>query len=327
MRYFLAFFEPFILTLLGTVILASVLPPSGQWQHVVSIIANAAIVLLFFLHGAKLSRDAIVGAVFHWKLHLTTLMTTFCLFPIIGLLIFKLHLVDSRLATGILFLSLLPSTVQSSIAFTAMARGNVAAAVCGAAFSNLVGIAMTPILVTLLIAPAHPGSSGWHVAQSIVLLLLMPFLVGHMMRPLLVGFVTRHKSMLGLVDRGSILLVVYSAFGAAVLEGLWHQVSVSDLLAVGAICAAQLALILCFTWLLGRWLGFKPADRVVLLFAGSKKSLASGVPMAGVLFPPASLGMILLPLMMFHQIQLIVCAMMARSLGERAGGLAEAPDA
>lgn len=318
MRHLLAFFEPFILSLLATVALASILPPQGTGQQIVSVAANAAIVLLFFLHGAKLSRQAIMGAVLHWRLHLATLVTTFVVFPAVGLLIYKLNLVDSRLAVGILFLSLLPSTVQSSIAFTAMARGNVAAAVCGASFSNLVGIFATPLLVTLLIAPSHSGSSGWHVAQSIFLQLLLPFLLGHAMRPLLADSVARHKKLVGLVDRGSILLVVYSAFGAAVLEGLWNEVSIPDLLTIGVICAVQLAIILAFTWQLGRWLHFAPEDRAVLLFAGSKKSLASGVPMAGVLFPAASLGMIVLPLMIFHQFQLIVCAMIARSLGEQA---------
>lgn len=326
-RPLLAFIEPFVLTLLATVALGTFLPATGIWREVVGVVADSAIVLLFFLQGAKLSREAIVGAVTHWRLHLATLAVTFTVFPAVGWTLARTGLLDSRLAIGILFLSLLPSTVQSSIAFTAMARGNVAAAVCGASFSNLIGIVATPLLVTWLIAPAHSAGSGGQIAQSIVLQLLVPFLAGHVLRPWIGPFVSRHKTMVGLVDRGSILLVVYSAFGAAVLEGIWSQVSVSDLLVLGLICTAELAIILAITTLLGRWLGFAAEDRAVLLFCGSKKSLASGVPIAGVLFPASGLGMVVLPLMMFHQIQLIACAMIARSLGERDERLAKAADA
>jgi sodium/bile acid cotransporter 7 len=324
MRHLVAVIEPFVLTLLATVALASLLPPRGAWMEISSMATDAAIVLLFFLHGAKLSRQAILGAVTHWRLHLATLATTFIIFPLIGLLIFHSGVISGPLAIGVLFLSLLPSTVQSSIAFTAIARGNVAAAVCGASFSNLVGMFATPLLVTLLIAPVQSTGSDWQVAQTIALQLLLPFLVGHACRPLLANFVTRQKKLVGLVDRGSILLVVYTAFGAAVLEGLWNEVSARDLLVIATACTIQLVLVLAITALLGRWLGFAPEDRAVLLFAGSKKSLASGVPMAGVLFPAAGIGMIVLPLMIFHQLQLIVCAIIARSLGDRAERLARA---
>jgi sodium/bile acid cotransporter 7 len=198
-----------------------------------------------------------------------------------------------------------------------MARGNVAAAVCSASFSNLLGIFLTPLLVTLTIR-TH-GSSGLPTGavQSILLQLLLPFVLGHLLRPLIGNFVARHKVMVTAVDRGSILLVVYTAFGAAVLEGLWHRVSALDLAIIGLVCIVLLAIVLLASWILGRMLGFTREDRIVLLFCGSKKSLASGVPMAGVLFPAASVGLIILPLMLFHQIQLIACAVIARRLASQ----------
>jgi sodium/bile acid cotransporter 7 len=319
-RRFLSLLEPFILMLLGTVLLASILPARGGWATLAANAADVGIVLLFFLHGAKLSREAIWEGARNWRLHLTVLATTFVVFPLLGLAFGNVPGMAGPIAAGLLFLTLLPSTVQSSIAFTAIARGNVAAAVCSASFSNLIGIVLTPALVALLMGGVGGQGSGISLSavESIVLQLLVPFVAGHLLRPWIGGFVARQKRLLTVVDRGSILLVVYSAFGAAVVEGLWSRVSPSDLLMIGVICTVMLAVVLVFTWLAGRALGFTREDAIVLLFCGSKKSLASGVPMAGVLFPAAQVGAVLLPVMLFHQIQLIACAVIARRYADAA---------
>ncbi|WP_428970099.1 bile acid:sodium symporter family protein [Sphingomonas sp. Xoc002] len=311
-------FEPFILSLLATVAIATVLPARGAFATFAGYLADAGIVLLFFLHGAKLSRDAIWTGLRNWPLHLAVLASTFLLFPLLGLGMIRLPGIDPSLAMGILFLTLLPSTVQSSIAFTAIARGNVAAAICSASFSNLLGILVTPALVALLMKVE--GGAGVSLAsiEGILLQLLAPFVAGHLLRPWIGGFVSRHKSLLTLVDRGSILLVVYTAFGAAVVEGLWTRVSPGDLGRLFLLCLLLLGLILAATYLIARVMRLSPEDAIVLQFCGSKKSLASGVPMAGVLFPAAQVGVILLPVMLFHQIQLIACAMLARHYGEQA---------
>ena len=315
---FLAVFEPFILMLLGTVVLASLVPARGEMATIVGYAADIGIVLLFFLHGAKLSRDAILSGLRNWKLHLAVLAVTFVAFPLFGLGLSALPFVTGPLAAGLLFLTLLPSTVQSSIAFTAIARGNVAAAVCSASFSNLLGILVTPALVALLMRTA--GSAGISVesVESIVLQLLVPFVAGHLLRPWIGAWVTRRKAMLTIVDRGSILLVVYSAFGAAVVEGLWSRLSLGDLILIGLLCVALLAFVLALTFAVARLMKLPREDAIVLQFCGSKKSLASGVPMAGVLFPPAQVGVILLPLMLFHQLQLVACAVIARRYAESA---------
>ncbi|WP_433911043.1 bile acid:sodium symporter family protein [Sphingomonas yabuuchiae] len=318
-------FEPFILSLLATVLLATVLPARGEFATFAGYLADAGIVLLFFLHGAKLSRDAIWTGLRNWPLHLAVLTSTFLLFPLLGLGMIRLPGIDPSLAMGILFLTLLPSTVQSSIAFTAIARGNVAAAICSASFSNLLGIIVTPALVALLMKVE--GGAGVSLAsiEGILLQLLAPFVAGHLLRPWIGGFVSRHKSLLTLVDRGSILLVVYTAFGAAVVEGLWTRVSPGDLGRLFLLCLLLLGLILAATYMIARAMRLSPEDAIVLQFCGSKKSLASGVPMAGVLFPAAQVGVILLPVMLFHQIQLIACAMLARHYGERAAAESEGP--
>ena len=315
---FLSVFEPFILMLLGTVVLASLLPARGEMATIVGYAADIGIVLLFFLHGAKLSRDAIWAGLRNWKLHLAVLAITFVAFPLFGLGLTALPFVTGPLAAGLLFLTLLPSTVQSSIAFTAIARSNVAAAVCSASFSNLLGILVTPALVALLMNTSGSGGISIESIEAIVLQLLVPFVAGHLLRPWIGAWVTRNKSLLTVVDRGSILLVVYSAFGAAVVEGLWTKLSLGDLILIGLLCAALLAFVLGLTFAVARLMKLPREDAIVLQFCGSKKSLASGVPMAGVLFPPAQVGVILLPVMLFHQLQLIACAVIARRYAESA---------
>jgi sodium/bile acid cotransporter 7 len=315
--------DAYILSLMGVVILASVLPARGEGAVVFGWITNAAIVLLFFLHGAKLSREAILEGVGHWRLHLLVLASTFVLFPILGLVAKSVggRFIDPTLAAGVLFLCLLPSTVQSSIAFTSVGKGNVAAAVCSASASNLIGILITPLLGKLLLTGYSGGGaagSGFKQVETIALQLLLPFVLGHLARPLVQGWLNRRKKLVGVVDRSSILLVVYTAFSAAVVEGLWSRLSLSDLAVVVGLCAAILAAMLVATTVISRALGFSRADEVAIVFCGSKKSLASGVPMAGVLFPAAVVGPMIVPLMLFHQMQLMVCAVLAKHYAAKA---------
>jgi sodium/bile acid cotransporter 7 len=312
--------DPYILALLGTVALASLLPARGIAAQGFEMAANVGIVLLFFLHGAKLSREAIVSGAGHWRLHLAVLAVTFVLFPVLGLAIRAIPGLPVLIASGMLFLTLLPSTVQSSIAFTSIARGNVAAAVCSASFSNILGLFITPLLAGLLMGGAGAQLSLGSI-EKIVAQLLLPFIAGHLLRPVVGGFIARHKPLVGYVDRGSILLVVYSAFSAAVIEGLWHKLPMDQLGLILLLNVVLLAVGLTATWTLGRMMGFSRPDQVVLLFCGSKKSLASGVPMAGVLFAPAQVGVVILPLMLFHQIQLMACAVIAKKLAGQNPGV------
>ncbi|EYF00262.1 Sodium - Bile acid symporter [Chondromyces apiculatus DSM 436] len=310
--------DNFTLALLGTVALATLLPCRGKVAEGFGLLTDAAIVLLFFLHGAKLSREAIVAGLGHFRLHLVVLASTFGLFPALGLLtqLLPSGVLGPELARGFLFLCLLPSTVQSSIAFTSMAGGNVPAAVCSASLSNVLGIFLTPVLTGALLG-AHGEGGSLHAVTSIVLKLLLPFGAGHLARPLVGAFVDRHKKVLTLVDRGSILLVVYTAFSEAVVEGLWGRLSGSDLALVLVLSGALLAVALGVTTWGARALRFLREDEIAIVFCGSKKSLASGVPMAGVLFPAASVGVMIVPLMLFHQIQLMVCAVLARRYAEK----------
>ncbi len=310
--------DPYILALLAVVVLASALPARGVAGDVLSPVTKSVVALLFFLHGAKLPREAVIAGLTHWRLHLSVLAVSFLLFPLLGLLagLASPALISAPLAAGVLFLCCLPSTVQSSIAFTALARGNVAAAVCAASASNLVGMAATPLLVAGLMHTQGAGP-GFDAVQSILLQLLAPFASGQLARPLIGAWLERHKPLVGLVDRGSILLVVYSAFSQAVIGGVWSRVTPGDLAMVFALCAVLLAAILAITSWLGKAMGFSMPDRIVLLFCGSKKSLVTGAPMAAILFTPALAGVMIVPLMIFHQLQLIACAALAKHYADR----------
>ncbi|WP_051338410.1 bile acid:sodium symporter family protein [Streptomyces flavidovirens] len=304
--------DPYILLLLGTVVLATLLPASGTAAEAVGGVSTGAVALLFFLYGARLSTREALDGLRHWRLHLTVLTCTFALFPLLGLAARGLvpYVLTPELYGGLLFLCLVPSTIQSSIAFTSIARGNVPAAICAGSFSSLVGIVLTPLLAALLIG----GGAGGFTADSvprIALQLLVPFAAGQLLRRWVGGFLVRYKKALGYVDRGSILLVVYTAFSHGVTEGIWHRVSPGRLGALVAVEAVLLAVMLTVSWYGAKRLGFGRADRIAIQFAGSKKSLAAGLPMASVLFG-AGAGLAVLPLMLFHQMQLMVCAVIAK---------------
>src|SRR5690606_14740606 len=239
--------------------------------------------------------------------------------PIVGLGVSRLPawIVPAALAPGIVYLTILPSTIQSAISCTAIARGNVAAAVCGASVSNLLGIVLTPLLAGLLLRNAG-GALDAGSARSILLQLLAPFVLGQVLRPWIGGFMQRHAKPLSLVDRGSILLVVYGAFSAAVVAGIWSHVSAPDLARIVAVSLILLGASMALALWASRRSGFSVEDEAAILFAACNKSLAAGAPMAAVLFPPAVIGFVLLPVMLYHQAQLMVCAALAQRYAKRA---------
>ena len=304
--------DTYLLLIVGMVVAASILPAKGAAAPVFDWATKIAIGLVFFLHGARLSREAVIGGLTHWRLHLVVLGATFVLFPALclGLAALPAWVTPPALASGIIFLGCLPSTIQSSIGFTVIARGNVPAAVAAASGSNLLGIAITPVLVGLLLNAQ--GAVSVSSAEAIVLQLLVPFVAGQALRRWIGGWVAERAKLLSFIDRGSILLVVYTAFSGAVVEGVWSKIGALDLVRLLVLCSVLLAAVLTATWFTARSLRFATPDEIAVVFCGSKKSLASGVPMAGVLFPAATAGLVLLPLMLFHQIQLMACAVIAQ---------------
>jgi sodium/bile acid cotransporter 7 len=319
--------DSFTLAIVAAVASAAILPCYGEGARLVAVGSEIAIALLFFLQGARLSRAAVLAGILHWRLHLIIFTATFVAFPLLGLALRPLSgtVLAPPLYVGLIFLCTLPSTVQASVVFTSIAGGNVAAAVCSASLSSIIGVVLTPLLVGLLLQ-AH-GESSLNGIGSIALHLLLPFLVGQALQTRLEGWIRRHGRPVTLIDRGSVLLMVYGAFSAATLSGMWSRLPLTSFLVLAVLDAALLAVMLTGTAFVARRLGLPRADEIAIVFCGSKKSLVTGIPMANVLFAGASLGLVVLPLMIFHQMQLMACAALARryALGQPAPAAARSP--
>ncbi|PJR13834.1 bile acid:sodium symporter family protein [Sinorhizobium meliloti] len=315
--------DTFTILLMLTVALAAVLPIDGAAAAWFAIATKLGVGLIFVLHGARLSREVVIAGFLHWRLHLAILFSTFALFPLIGLLVgfVPSWILPPSLYTGILFLCVLPSTVQSSIAFTSMAGGNVPAAVCAASASNILGVFLTPLLVGVIFSAGGHGGVSLDAIEQILLQLLAPFVAGQILQPWIGGWIRARKKLLAPVDRGSILMVVYLAFSQAVTAGLWQSFTLTDLTVLTVIEIALLALILAATTFGSRLFGFDRPDEIAITFCGSKKSLASGIPMASAIFAGQNIGMIVLPVMLFHQIQLMACAVIAQRYAAKAAEL------
>lgn len=320
--------DKFTVAMVITLLAATLLPARGAFVGLVDALGLGSVFLLFFLHGGNLSPSTTIRSLGHWRFHVLVFLTTYGVFPLIGLLFAPIGgmLLDKSLYAGLLFLCCLPSTVQSSIAFTSIAKGNVPAAVCAASASNLLGVVLTPLLVGLLLA--QHSAISFASSGPIFTTILLPFVLGQLLRPWVGKRLARHKRFLALVDRGSILIMVYAAFGKAVTSGIWTTVTGEHLAILLLLCFALLALVMLLTNAGARLLRLSDEDRPAVIFCGSMKSLVTGVPMAVILFPPETAGAVVLPLMIFHQLQLVICAWVSRYFQRRSeGGVAEAANA
>ena len=310
--------DPLIVLIILAVIIAIIAPARGSFADIFGQLTNVAIALLFFLYGARLSTQEALNGLKYWRLHLTILAFTFVVYPLIGIALRPLTAVISHdMYLGILFLTLVPSTVQSSVAFTSIAKGNVAGAIISASASNLVGVIITPLLVMLLMGTGGEVHIDTSVFGEIALLLLAPFVLGQLTRRW-VGKIAQSKAT-KVVDRGSIAMVVYSAFSKGVVDGIWSSISLWDLAFLVVFAAAFVAFMLWLTRKASQKMGFNRADTIAIEFCGSKKSLATGLPMASVIFASggASLGLLILPLMIYHQVQLMMCSWLAARYAQR----------
>ncbi len=309
--------DPLIVLILCGVLLAILFPARGAFAEGFSVATSVAIALLFFLYGARLSPQEALDGLKHWKLHSVILAFTFVVFPLVGLALFPLKYVfGQEIYLGILYLSLVPSTVQSSVAFTSIARGNVAGAIVSASASNIAGVVLTPLLVMLLMGSGQVTISG-NVFLDIAIQLFLPFVAGQLLRPW-VGKIAQ-KKITKQVDRLSIGMVVYSAFSEGIVDGVWTRIAWWQVLLLVVFSVILVEIMLWLTGWVGRKLGFSYGDRVAIQFCGTKKSLASGLPMAAVIFGGGSLGVLILPLMIFHQVQLMICAARAAKLARSQG--------
>jgi len=305
--------DPFLLVLILTLVLATLLPAQGMFATVVNWLANLTVMLLFFFHGAKLARSAVIAGLTHWRMHLLIIGCTFLMFPLLGFGLSRLlpNFLSPALWTGVLFLVALPSTVQSSIAFVSIAKGNVPGAIAAASVSQVLGVLLTPIIMGIL-SGTQGGEASMAGMGKVAALILLPFALGQALRPWIGDWVSKYKATIAITDRATIVIAVYSAFSAAVLDGIWDLLPLADFVRLLIICLVILAFVLLFTRTVARLGKFSREDEIVIVFCGTKKSLVQGVPMARVLFSGPEVGLTLIPLMIFHQVQLMVCAWIAK---------------
>ncbi|MBA4307129.1 MAG: bile acid:sodium symporter [Sphingopyxis sp.] len=306
--------------LFATLFVAWMFPLSSAALPWAQNISFAGIFCLFFLHGLRLPRREVARAMLGWRLQGTMLAFTFLLMPLLGIGLSKIaaQFLPAALAAGLLYAAILPSTVQSAVSYTSLAKGNIAASVIGSALSNLSGIFLTPLLFALLLGSASGVAIGGNVVIKIVTMLLLPFVIGQASQKWLGKWAADQRYLLTFFDRGVILLAVYVAFGAAVTSGALAGIEATSLLYLLLFAALFLTIAFGAAWMIGGMLDFSRADRISLLFAGAHKSIAIGAPMAALLFPPTLAGLMIVPTILYHQLQLIASAPLAKRLAAAA---------
>ena len=308
--------EWFLVGMVGAIVLAVLTPSvgrSGGWIHL-DLLTGVGVALVFFLHGLGLSPKKIKEGISDWRLHIYIQLATFLFYPLIWVIFGETFLayMPAALAFGFCYLFVLPSTISSSVAMTSVGKGNVPAAIFNASLSSILGIFITPLLIQLFMGFEGVELDLMASVISIAKLLLLPMILGQLARPYLLTFSEKHKSMVGKVDKYVILLIVYNAFSDSVSNGIWAEFSI-ELLAVSfALCLFILLFMVHGIQWGARRCNFELADEVTAVFCGTKKTLAAGIPMAKVIFAgDPRLGMLLLPIMLYHPIQLFYCAMLA----------------
>ena len=292
---------------------------SGGWLHP-ELLTKGGVALIFFLHGVALSFAALKAGTLRWPLHVVVQVSTFLLFPVLGFAVNALlgDAVTDELKLGIFFLCALPSTVSSSVALTAAANGNVAGALFNATLSSVLGVFLTPLWIAVVVTTTGASQALGPVILDLVIWLILPLIAGQLCRPLLAGVATRHKSKINVADRWTILVLVYTSFCDSFKEGVWAEHGWSTLLIVLAIAVVLFAVAMAIMGAVSRALGFSAEDRIAAMFCGSKKTLASGVPMARLIFGAhPAIGVILLPIMIYHPLQLVISGVLAQRWARR----------
>lgn len=308
--------DPLVRLLIAAIVLATLVPVTARYRPIAETVSNGAIFVLFLLNGLRLPRAEVLRSVAHMRLLVPLALWSFAAMSLTGLALAEAGpalLLPPTLALGLLFLGALPSTVQSATAYSSLAGGNVAVSVVAAAFLNILGVFLSAPLFSLL-AGSEGAALDLAALERIALILLLPFLIGQLAQGRAGHLVREHRRLTTWMDRLAIAIAVYVAFSGAVEEGLWQLVSLTDWAAMLLLVCVFLAVGFGGAWLLGGWLRLNRGDRIAFLFAGAQKSIALGAPLAAVLFPPAVAGLLLLPVLAYHLLQLVISAPIASRL-------------
>lgn len=316
----------FLLALIGVVIAAFVFPDGGARGGLIDpdLINNGGIALILFLQGLSLAYEKIRSGAGNWRLHLVIQSFTFVIFPLVGL---ALNWIVPSLWTsepqairdGFLFLCVLPSTISTSVVLTAVARGNTPGALFNAAASNILGVIFTPFLVHLLMKGTGQASSDFGpLLIKIMMLTLLPFGVGMILRPFVRDWADRSKPWFTRISNAVIVFIVYAAFCDSVKEDVWHRHGAEvTLLTVLVVVLLFVGISLLVHWTC-QWLKLNREDAIAAYFCSVKKTLAMGVPLAVLIFGSGGeLSLILLPVMLYHPLQLFVNGVLANRWAKR----------
>lgn len=310
------YLDPFVLSLIVILVICIVIPFPTRAISFLGELGTWAVVVLFFVYGSRLSTAEVWNGLKNLRLQGSITVATFVIFPLLGVLFYPAMgpLLGPVFATGLLYFTLLPSTVQSSVSFTSIAGGNVAGAVCAATISNIAGMVLSPLLVIVVMG----ANAGVHASsiKDVLLKLLVPFIFGQCLQPFIGSWVRAQKWLTKTVDRGTIMVVVAASVSGATARGLWDGVTFGQALTLAAMCLVMLGIMLAITWWGGKAIRMNRADRIALLMCGSKKSMATGLPMAAIIFPAEVAAQVTVPVIVFHILQLTVCAFIARRLAQ-----------
>jgi sodium/bile acid cotransporter 7 len=308
--------DPLVRLLALAIVLASVLPVTAEYRPTAQAVSNGAIFLLFLLNGMRLPRAEVLRGIVHMRLLAPLALWSFLAMGFAGWGLARVGEVlalPQQVALGLLFLGILPSTVQSATAYSSLAGGNVAVSVVAAAVLNVLGVFLSAPLFSLL-AGSEAAPFDLAALERIALILLLPFAIGQLVQGRAGHLVRDHRRIATWMDRTAIAIAVYVAFSGAVEQGLWQRVGLGDWGVLLALVGVFLVVGFVGAWLLGGLLELRRDDRIAFLFAGAQKSIALGAPLASVLFPPAVAGLLLLPVLTYHLLQLVISAPLAGRL-------------
>ncbi|MCY7352640.1 MAG: bile acid:sodium symporter [Cytophagaceae bacterium] len=321
-------FDWFLLALIGMILLAYLWPEVGNQKGAFSLsaLANYGVSIIFFFYGLRLNPEKLRAGLSNWRLHLVVHLTTFVVFPLMLLACRGLFNTEhsALLWLGTFYLAALPSTVSSSVVMVSIAGGNLPAAIFNASVSSLIGVFITPLWMGVVLSSGTAGAYDvWGVIGKLTLQVVVPVVLGIALHRWLGGFAERYRQALRYFDQTIILLIVYTSFCESFARQLFEGYSASDILLLGAGMSGLFFLVYGLVYLTSNLLGFNREDRITALFCGSKKSLVQGSVMAKVLFPAGSVGVILLPIMLYHALQLIAASILAQAMARRGGASSE----
>lgn len=310
----------FFFLMIGAIFLAWLYPSPGIAESPLHLpaIAGIGVSVIFFFYGAKLSPESLINGLSKWRLHLVVQLSTFVLFPLT--IIAVRHLFADYFATpigiGIFYLAALPSTVSSSVVLVSIARGNIAAAIFNASISSILGIVITPLWMSSLLGKTQPDFDLSHTIFQLCIQVLLPVVIGLFLHHKLKNWVSGYKNTLRNFDQMIILLIVYTSFCESFSGDQFNNFSISEIIFLGSMMLVLFLVVFLLMNQISRWMGFKREERITVIFCGSKKSLVQGAVMGKVLFPDqAILGVVLLPLMLYHALQLLAGSTFAKVMG------------